>query len=362
MVASWHSSISRYRVHGFVCGSVALLCLFVTGCASVGGGGSAAVSRSVPASSEAFEFLGVWQRDGANSVSAYAGSQIRFSLKGKATLLLRSGNPGSVRVCIRRDGKLIWDQPVVTPSVSIDGGLDSTTFSVVYVSSRGGHFDPLSPKVDCWLRFSGCELERGASLGPPVDPRTSPSVMFIGDSITSGGCLLGRGGSWRIISDVTQTYAFLLADKIRAKYQILAIPGGTTTSFLDVFSLESAPSEKPCLVVINFGANERTKHRDKYSQQMRNLVHSVLKCYPATHIVLLNFMRMTPNRLPALEDVASEFSDERVSVFDARPFLVNYSDKGIHPDVESHRRLCDALVPVVEQGICRMMKCRSGGK
>ena len=82
---------------------------------------------------------------------------------------------------------------------------------------------------------------------------------------------------------------------------------------------------------------------------MRNLLNVIFGTYPKTKVVLLNFCRMTPNRLPVLKELARSYPEGWVTCFDARPYLVGYSDEGVHPDAESHRLLADALYDYVNQ-------------
>jgi len=333
----------RHAVFG-----VLVLCVSFGACAS-SRADEASAARLVHPTDARFELLGTWQRDETNVLTVFVGSQIRFALRGRASLHLRAGAPGSARVRVTKNGAIVWDRRIATGSVLIDGGDASAAFSVIYVASGAGYFEPVAPKPESYLHFDGCELEPGAELCAAQLPTMAQSIAFFGDSITSGTCIYRGDGEWDAFSDVTLTYAFQLAETLRMQYYLKSVPGGTTTTFVPFLEANAAllKSESPALCFINFGANERASTGDTYRWRMRRLVQSVFMAYPGTHVVLLNFMRMTPNRLPELETVAASFPAGAVSVFDCRPFLVNYADKDVHPDEESHWRLCKALVSLV---------------
>jgi hypothetical protein len=100
------------------------------------------------------------------------------------------------------------------------------------------------------------------------------------------------------------------------------------------------------LVLINLGANKRQEDNAHFFGDMKHLVDLIRTRHGGVRIVLLNFFRMTPNRLPGLLALAKLYPHD-VFVFDARPYLLGYSDGGVHPDVVSHRKLADALADYV---------------
>lgn len=184
------------------------------------------------------------------------------------------------------------------------------------------------------------------AAGPGMERRQL--LEFIGDSITAGACILGRSGCPEQDSDPRLTYAFRLAERLGIPYRIRAVPGERIEGMVRQFAAQPAPgstplAEIPALVLINIGANDRTMDEKEYRAGMSDLLREVLAAYPGTRVVLLNFHRMIPNRWPVLTTLAQAHSDGSVVCFDARPYLVGYSDGGVHPDVESHRLLADAL-------------------
>jgi len=304
----------------------------------------------VPADSSTFEYLGAWQNMTTHVATAYAGSQFRFALSGKACLRFLPPNHGTLRLKIQKDGNEIWNDVLQTDAIEVDGGEAFSSFSIVYLTSSAMRFDASNPPAASLLQFSGCNLAHDAGIRAPDKTRNGLSLAFIGDSITCGTCILGRQGDWSVHSDATRTYAFRLADALESNYLMWGIPGGKASSFSGLFgqALSSPSSRPPDLVFINLGANQRIHSEARFREGMRQLARGILLTYPETHIVLLNFMRMTPDRLPMFKSLAREFPVGKVSTFDARPFLVGYADDGVHPDEESHRRLGTALAEQVK--------------
>ena len=296
--------------------------------------------RMVPTTAGEFEYLGFWQRTSTNAYTSYAGAQIRFSLQGRAILHISSGCRGTIRIQENQHDPTFHDKRLTTSSVLIDGGATSTVFSVIYMSTVKDVSTPGNR-----LCFSGCSLAPDAHLTAPQQQRSGPLIAFVGDSITCGGAISGRQRP----SDVTLTYGYLLAEATGARYWIQGIPGARVSTVLQLFraGTDSRSLEHPDFVFINLGANTREESSRRYRKEMRLVVEHMLQESPQAEIVLINFMRMTPNRLPDLEAVASRFPKGAVTVFDARRFLVNYTDNGVHPDKESHARLANALVSFV---------------
>ncbi len=302
----------------------------------------------IAADSHFFQYLGAWQTNGTRHYTIYPGSQVRFCLKGKACVSLRSGVPGTIRAMIRRGEAIVWDDIVGNNDVEIDAGSSPTNCSVVFLTTNTQGFDPASRDTSgAELRFEGLSLGDNAVL--EATPANNGILLdFVGDSITAGVAISGRSGTWAQNSNASLTYAFRLAERLGSRYRVRAFPGCGCGDIADKFSLFQkgiplSTNEQPDIVFVNVAANDREKGTPRYRNQMRNLLDVIIGTYPKARIVLLNFCRMTPNRLPVLEELAKAYPNGKVSCFDARPYLVGYSDEGVHPDAESHRRLSYAL-------------------
>ena len=306
-------------------------------------------SLFVDANSAFFHYLGAWQTNSMGYYTMYPGSQVRFCLKGKARLAVRSGMPGTIRAVVRQGGSVVWDGLLDQTDIEVDGGTSSTPFSVVFVTTNKRGFDCSLPEATgAEFRFQGLSLDQYAVLGDVHETRSDILLDFIGDSITVGANILGRSGSWSENSNATLTYGFLLAEGLQARYRIRAFPGSGCDDISDRFpffqkTVSLPTNEQPDLVFVNIGANNRELENPEYRNQMRTLLDVIFGTYPRTRVVLLNFCRMTPNRLPVLKELAQSYPEGAVSCFDSRPYLVGYSDEGVHPDTESHRKLADAL-------------------
>ena len=303
----------------------------------------------IPANAPAFQYLGAWQEEGGRWWTIYPGGQVRFHLKGQARLELEPGTSGSVLAAVRKDAEVVWRGLLGPEAVEVDGGESGAVFSIVYLAARNPGFDPaMSNASAAELRFQGVSLKKDGVLGAPSKIRDEILVDFIGDSITAGVDILGRSEKWEQDSDASLTYAFQLGEKMGARYRIRGFRGenlGDIAPKIHFFrkDIPFSTNELPDIVFVNMGANDREKNEARYREGMRNLLNGVFAGNAHVHVVLLNFYRMTPNRLPTLKELAQSFPRGAVVCFDARPYLVGYSDQGVHPDVQSHRLLADAL-------------------
>ena len=320
----------------------------LAGAAEPGGPGE----RAVPPDDASCEYVGAWQRRERDTWTIYPGSQMRFALRGRARLALRSGLPATLRVDVRRAGQVVWDERVDQADVALDGGTSAVPFTVTFLCAAADGFDASRPDAaGAELHVLGLTLQGDAALSQPP-PLRQARIEFVGDSIAGGVVILGREGTWERNSNVALTYGFLVGEKLQVPCRIRAYPGsgcagiaGRYRFFRSGIPLDT--NAPPDMVVVNTGANDREQEAVSYREQMRALVDTILGMYPAARVVLLNFCRMTPNRLPALRELARGYPGGRVSAFDARPYLVGYSDEGVHPDVESHRRLAEALAAYI---------------
>ena len=329
-----------------------ILGMILAGCLPVVGQSVPAkpMANRVPADAPGFRYLGAWQETAAGRRTIHPGSQVRFCLSGGARLALQPGQPEGIRVAIRREGVEVWRGRLGSGVPPIDGGEQGAEFSVVYLAARHPRFDPALPDAEvAALEFHGLDLDEGGQLEDLLDQPGHFRMDFIGDSITAGFGILGRSAVWDRDFDASLTYSFKLAEMLAADYRIWAF-GGATGGQL-VVQLPRVPAETssnhPGVVFINVGANNRSTSSTHYRAMMKQLLARVFEAQPQTRVVLLNFFRMTPNRLPILRELAKTYPPGAVRCFDARAYLVGYSDGGVHPDAESHGRLACALAAFV---------------
>lgn len=325
------------------------LIVFLT-CAGLGWAGNQTV---IPAGDPRIQVLGVWHHSEDNITTIYPGSQLRFSLLGHGHVNMDAVEDGNMRVVVKANGTPVWEG-APHGSVDINAPTSTVSFAICYAATGVQGFDPLGKDAGgAELHFRGITLEQGSNLSA-IEPCANKVMMeFIGDSITAGVHIHGRAGSGLTNSDACLTYGALLAESLGAGFRIRGYPGVSCETLADriPYSRKGIPLERDQsirFVFLDSGANERVKDRETYSIGMRRTVDAVRSTYPGAKVVLLNFFRMTPNRWPALLALARSYPNEEVVCFDARPFLVGYTDEGIHPDVESHRRLAEALAKFME--------------
>lgn len=294
---------------------------------------------------------GLWEDDGKGGISTcFPGSQVEFTLQGAARLLLDSAKSGTIRVRCEGDGSIHYDAPFDGREIRLDGGTGQL-FRVTYVASSVGHFKPLDPDPDAVLRLRGISVTNNVQVGGVSNRSAGPRLLFLGDSITAGTCIEGYTGDWGSDSDATRSFATRLARLMDAPFACAGIPGATSRLLTPYLAGPVLKTHlRPDVVVINLGANERTHTSYAYRRDLSQLIDAVERTFPDCRVILLNFMRMTPNRLPDLKLVAAEREAGKCVVFDARRYLVGYSEEHrIHPDITSHDRLAEALAPFIEK-------------
>lgn len=300
----------------------------------------------VPAGDPAFRYFGKWREAEENHATIQPGSQVRFRLVGAAHLDVQPGATDELSVLLRKDGAPIWKGVLATNGLEMDGGSTGGNFSLVYLAARRPQIYPLdSEAAPATLRFRGLWLHGDARLEELPEMAPALRVDFVGDSITVGASIAGRTNDWHQNFDASRTYSFQLAEALSADYRIWAFGGARGRDLLSHWpgQLAETSESAPRIVFINVGANNRSLPEDAYAQVMRQLVDASRAVCPQAKVVLLNFFRMTPNRLPSLHKLSQTYPPGTVRCFDARPYLVGYSDGGVHPDPESHARLARAL-------------------
>lgn len=183
------------------------------------------------------------------------------------------------------------------------------------------------------------------SAGSEAFKSNSCLIEIIGDSIARGEGLTEHAED----QDPSIAFPALLSEELKLEIHVKGWPGAMAGQIASTYAekLGEIDSEKvghPDLIFINLGANHRHHSSREYEKQMHQLLAVVSHSHPDSRIVLLNFFRMRPNRLPSLERLAARFPANMVIVWDVRATLVGYVDYGIHPDKESHRKLTAEVV------------------
>ena len=287
---------------------------------------------------------GLWTEAAGEYRTGQAGSSVRFDLAGSATLHLRCTRPQSLRVRLTVGDAVLHDGPWTGATFRVATTAGSARVTATLIANRDAVFPgSADPQPFGELIFAGVDAESGSTIAAPA---VETVVDFLGDSITVGHSIHGRSGDTN--SDASLAFGYLVGLTPGIHARIRGYPGAriATLSRLYPFAAPGVPlplRPAPRWVVVNGGANDRDLSARQYRQALDELVATIRATHPDARIVLLNFFRMTPNRLPILREIAAGARDSRILAFDARPHLVDYSDGRTHPGPESHRRLGVAL-------------------
>lgn len=295
-------------------------------------------------------YEGLWFSDGVERFSLLPGAGISFELHGSAEIWVGSSPVPGLRLVVQRDGAsdrewipdggaLLLEQPDV-PAL----------FRLRQIATRGKpFFGGEADRRAAEFRFQGLRLLGGSRVRPPPPP-PRPLLEFVGDSISCGDSILGRGEEgWKGASDARLSFPWLLGDLLRAETRLCAFPGATLERLIHAYPrIRTSPDIFPPAlpadwVILNVGANDRNLPKAVFKANLTRLLELCAEANPKARILLLNFFRMSPDRLPLLREVATAFPIATVEVLDVRSTLVGYSDAAVHPDAPSHRNLASLL-------------------
>ena len=308
------------------------------------------VSCFIPVADSKLNYCGPWNFSDQKAQSSFVGSRIMFKLDGAAFVLFSPTASADIYVKDEDGARIVRPQhPVVIQSV---GGEEKQVCRIPIHGDGINAVVLLFNKGQCSMSalkrkekpesitFQGLLLDEGASL-LPNDIDSKESLLFVGDSITSGIGLAGDG----VEGNVSQSYAYLLSVLLDADYQIVSFPGAScddlsvTSSKFSEF-LESDNHFSPGVIFLNIGANDLLMSESKYTSCLLNAVKNMRLLYPESVIAVLNFFRMYPDRSSEQMKMTTL---ENVYYYNARPYIVGYAADGIHPNAESHQLLAENL-------------------
>ena len=200
----------------------------------------------------------------------------------------------------------------------------------------------------------------------PVGKNTK--ISFFGDSITCGYGVLGKETDDEFFThqeDVTRSYAFLTAEKLKADWQIVAVSGqGVVLNssgergypISQYFEHCSAflknqfdhSSWQPQAVVINIGTNDCNAKADAgiFRQAADRLLSQVRSAYPLAHIVWM-FGLMGGSLAEVIRDVVEEkkLSDKNISFLPVPCISREKNQIGArwHPNVNGQKMAAELL-------------------
>ena len=215
------------------------------------------------------------------------------------------------------------------------------------------------------VAFIGADVDEPAEV--PADDRLL--VEFVGDSITEG-VLIDADYSKRPAHTIDQfcrtyqddncaTYAALTAKKlnVRAMFQAYGAVGLTRSGcgsvpragliYPYVFDGLKYTGEKPDVVVINHGANDRAASEEEYIMRYNELIDLIREGNPEAKIVCLSPF------VGAFDNAISEFVEAYNATHEKKIYFV--SSKGwvpaepLHPLREGHRIIAEHFAPLLKK-------------
>ena len=307
----------------------------------------------MPATHLAIRAEGNWQVHGTELAACLPGARLSFVVSGDVEISGACDPENSIQFLVTCDGKPISDQ--THWPISVNSASDQVDVTIEVIAAAGHFFESATQPPDVrGLVICGVSLSPGATLSAPDEIPGTLDLEFIGDSVVAGHVIHGRHDDVLTTSDCRFTFAHRLAESLAGRRSILGFPGARLMSMTE--RLETLGygegmlgDVSPHAVVVNVGANDRTLSNAEYLNGMRDLIAYIRAKRPTARIVLLDFFRMRPNRGKLLRALARESADWDVYAFDTRPYLVGYSDLGVHPDVASHKRLSAALETLIRK-------------
>lgn len=273
-------------------------------------------------------------------------------------------------------------QPYPHVWVSVDGGarVEASLDRFMRIAAQGegphtvrviykGGMEQLSrwhlPLVGA-AAFRGLEAEGAAALAPD----TRPLVEFTGDSITEGVLIDAdfadepvfrydqRNRPWQ--DDVCATYAWLAAEEVnvRAMFQAYGATGMTRSGCGGVprageqypFVFENMPyrGEKPRVVVVNHGTNDRENSAEEFCARYEEYLDLVRRDNPAVQIVCIVPMIGAFRREISAIVERRRTAGEGIRLCDLSGML---PDEPLHPLREGHRAAVRRLAPVLSAAL-----------
>lgn len=226
--------------------------------------------------------------------------------------------------------------------------------------------------------FKGFQLDTGRRL-VELPPRPERSLLFIGDSFTTGygnegqlGCAFSRE-----TQNLERTYAALVSQELGAEYEIVAKSGRgvvrnygepTVTSAKPMpafFGQAKAEKEQPVwnfrravpdAVIINLGTNDFSTQphppEQVFAQGYEALLADVRRVYPDVPIFTVAGPRMQGPAnayIQAIADRQRAKDGGRTHFALIQDTLVRPQDYGcdMHPGITGHRKMADQLRPLL---------------
>ncbi|MBE6546567.1 MAG: hypothetical protein E7668_03890 [Ruminococcaceae bacterium] len=326
----------------------------------------------VPYTHESVQLTGRWDTTNPRAaVTTTTGAYIEFAFEGTTALacfdILTNAHP-LVRLWIQVDGGAMTEAPIdsyLRVTAPTDG---RHTVRIIY---KGGTehdrrwYTPLTGKVT----FLGVQTAKPVA----IEKDDRKIIEFVGDSITEGVLIdvdyhEGTTPADQMCyidtinrvyqDDVCATYAWLTAEKLNLRPIIMGYGAVGTTrvgqGYVPVaqeaypYNFHSSPVTRPQpdYIVINHGANDRSKPADQYLAGYEKLLDVILAMNPGAKVIALSaFCGAHHEELGAFIAKYNEKHAANVTFIDSTGWI---SPEPLHPLRDGHRAVAEKLVPILK--------------
>ena len=330
----------------------------------------------IPYTHESVRLTGRWDtRDPKVAVATATGSYIEFAFRGRTALARFDAEANRIyplHLWLQLDGGAMCEAPIdyALRFSATDG--DENTVHTARIIFKGGTetsdrwYLPLHGRV----AFLGVQLTE-PNVPAPLAPDTRKTIEFVGDSITEGVLIdTHYYESFRPYSlldqlnrafqdDVCATYAWLSAEalNLRPYFMGYGAVGVTRKGCSDVpaapesypFNFDGSPvTYPPCdYIVINHGANDRSKSMEEYLPKYAELLDVIRARNPkATVIALSAFCGFAQVELGEMIKQYNKEHGCNVRFINGGNWV---PPDPLHPLRAGHRVIAENLIPILRE-------------
>lgn len=324
----------------------------------------------IPYTHESIRLTGRWDTTSSEvAVTTATGSYIELAFTGKTATLrfdvTGNANPPLLHLWIELDGIRI-EAPIdyyLRVSAADDGAHILRVIFKGTIETKQRWCAPLESKVS----FLGADVEAPAPL--PADER--PIIEFVGDSITEGVLIdadfagddlppYEKAQYCRAFQDdACATYAWLTAEALDLRpvmmgYGAVGVTRGGNGSVPMAqdaypYNFEGSPvtRQAPAVIVINHGANDRSKPAEEYVTGYRRLLDTVIAMNPKALVVCLS--AFCGGHHETLGELVAAYNAEHgtsVRFIDSFGWI---PEEPLHPLRDGHITVAEHLAPLLRE-------------
>lgn len=290
---------------------------------------------------------GLWVEEDNCVSTRFVGDGFTWQATGTQTLAFDASCQEIYRVLIWRDTDIVYNG-CVEASLTIPGMDSEGHYRLQVVASAAKVVQGEGVPRSQTLSFRGLMTTENRPVLRTIRQESTRSLLFIGDSILLGVAIRGREKAPLERNDVRSAFPEAVSGELDAQPVRWGFAGMGLGEAVDLFV--HYPEARwwesfgpPQAVIINMGANDRMLSQRAYIALLGRLIDHIKRAFPKAPIILTNFYRMKPNRLAALTRLAQRDTEKRTRVFDARAYILGYTDNGVHPDIKSHAAMARAF-------------------